>query len=116
MKHRRKIKGGMLVIIGYLLSPLSWWNDIFINIPIAYFMAIAISLIHKGLFLGAFVGAYWFTNILGFVLMHKGAKHLLSKEGKPYSKKGLIQDIIVSLIYTILIISLVSYGIITSPQ
>lgn len=25
----RKLTGGFLVILGYLLSPLSWWNDLY---------------------------------------------------------------------------------------
>jgi hypothetical protein len=36
----RKIKGGILVTLGFLLSPVSWWNDIFVNIPLAYIFAL----------------------------------------------------------------------------
>ena len=32
----QKIKGGILLTVGYLLSPLCWWNDLIINLPIAY--------------------------------------------------------------------------------
>jgi len=58
---RRKIKGGILVILGYILSPLSWWNDLF-----------------KKLFLPAIIIGYWITNIIGFILMHYGVKDVVS--------------------------------------
>ncbi|MFS8793456.1 MULTISPECIES: hypothetical protein [unclassified Synechococcus] len=32
----KKLRGGILLILGFMLSPLSWWNDLFFNLPIAY--------------------------------------------------------------------------------
>ncbi|PZU92219.1 MAG: hypothetical protein DCE90_18695, partial [Pseudanabaena sp.] len=32
----QKIKGGIFLVVGYVLSPLCWWNDLIINLPIAY--------------------------------------------------------------------------------
>ena len=32
----QKTKGVILGIIGYTLLPLSWWDDAFVNIPLAY--------------------------------------------------------------------------------
>ena len=29
----RRVAGGFLGFIGYMLSPLSWWNDLFVNVP-----------------------------------------------------------------------------------
>jgi hypothetical protein len=29
------MRGGILVTIGFLFSPLSWWNDLFVNVPLA---------------------------------------------------------------------------------
>jgi len=115
---RRKIKGGVLATIGYLLSPLSFWNDLFINFPIAYAMAIPFSLISQNFFLPAFVGAYWVTNVVGFILMHKGAQQIISKKGGKahYTKKGLLQDIAISIIYTVIVIVLVLMGIIEPIQ
>lgn len=110
---KRKLKGGILITIGYLLSPLSWWNDIFINIPIAYVFGILLGLISKKLFLPAMVAGYLMTNVLGFVLMHKGARYLKKKEENP--KNELFKDIIISLIYTAVIIILAKTGIIKLP-
>jgi hypothetical protein len=41
---KREIAGGTLALIGYMLSPLSWWNDMFINVPLALAFAWVISL------------------------------------------------------------------------
>jgi len=35
MSWKRKVQGGMLGFIGFMLSPLSWWNDAFVNLPLA---------------------------------------------------------------------------------
>jgi hypothetical protein len=33
---RQQIKSGFAFIIGFLLSPLCWWNDLIFNLPISY--------------------------------------------------------------------------------
>ncbi len=38
---------GIVAVIGYLLSPLSWWNDLFVNVPLAYLFALPFSLLHE---------------------------------------------------------------------
>ena len=42
--------GGFLVVAGFLLSPLSWWNDLVINIPLALGFAWAVSYFWHGAF------------------------------------------------------------------
>ena len=44
MRYKQKITGGIIGTVGYLLSPLSWWNDLYFNIPIAYATAWLVSL------------------------------------------------------------------------
>lgn len=112
MGRKRKISGGFLMMAGYLLSPLSWWNDLYINIPLAYGGALIVSRFYEGAFLAAFVGSYWLTNAAGFALMHKGAGRLLKDRTVPYGKKDLLRDIVLSIGYTILIIVLVKLNII----
>ncbi len=101
-------------IVGYILSPLSWWNDAFVNIPIAYVCGWLASLAHEQAFLPVFVISYWITNIAGFVLLHKGVEMIARKEGKknPYSRREFLKDIALSLGYTALIILLVKLNII----
>ncbi|PIP67999.1 MAG: hypothetical protein CO035_00505 [Candidatus Omnitrophica bacterium CG_4_9_14_0_2_um_filter_42_8] len=110
----KKLYGGILGTIGFLLSPLSWWNDLVINFPIAYISACAVNLIYKGAFLGAFIISYWITNVLGFVLLQKGLEKALKdgREKKKYSWKNFLRDAILSLAYSLLIVMLVKLGII----
>lgn len=114
MSYKRKISGGTLSVVGFLLSPLSWWNNLFINFPIAYAGAWVVSLVYKPAFLGAFIFVYWVTNVVGFILMHKGVKKIIAKDDskQKYLKKELYKDILISILYTILIVVLVKLGII----
>lgn len=96
----KKIWGSFLLTIGYLLSPLSWWNDLFVNVPLAYIFSIPFSFLNEGLFLPSFIFGYLLTNLLGFYMMHKGVNSLRKK----IIKKGeLKKDLIISLIYVLLI-------------
>ena len=35
----KKLRGGFFLVVGYLLSPLCWWNDLIFNLPVAYLFA-----------------------------------------------------------------------------
>ncbi len=109
MSWKNKIKGSVIGIIGFLLSPLSWWNDLVVNIPLAIMIGWIFSLIHKPLFLPAAIFGYWFTNVLGLILLRRGAQTALKEDDapKPFCKKELIKDIIISIAYTGIIIILV---------
>ena len=111
----KKIKGGVLVTIGYLLSPLSWWNDIFINIPLAFGFGFLFGLISKKLFLPMMILGYWITNVLGFIMLHHGLKTMVSKKDDKYARKVLIKDIIISIIYTLIVILLIKIGWLKFP-
>jgi hypothetical protein len=107
MNRKRWWHGGILGLVGFLLSPLSWWNDAFINIPLAIGFGWVISLLYKPAFEPAVVIGYWLTNVLGLVLLHKGVQRIRSDEPpKPYSKKDLVRDLAISLAYTALIVLL----------
>ncbi len=47
----RKARGGLIAMVGYLLSPVSWWNDLFVNIPLAYAFGALVGLVSEDLFL-----------------------------------------------------------------
>ena len=113
MKH--KIKGGILAIIGYILSPVSWWNDLFVNIPLAYIFALPFGFFSKKLFLPAMILGYWITNVIGFMMMHYGVKDVFSKEKKKYTRKELVKDIIISIIYTSIVVIFVLMGWLKFP-
>jgi hypothetical protein len=107
MAWRRKVTGGIVSFIGFMLSPLSWWNDAFVNLPLALAFAWAVSLFYRPAFGPAVIIGYWLTNVLGLVLMHKGAKQVLSNESSnPYSRSDFLRDLLISLLYTGLILVL----------
>src|SRR3974390_863363 len=99
MTFKRKISGGVLTFIGYMLSPLSWWNDLFVNVPLALVFAWTISFFYKPAFVASLIVGYWLTNVLGFVLMQKGGEKMFTKEDKPYSRRALFRDVGISLLY-----------------
>lgn len=111
MTWRRRTWGGALVFIGFLLSPLSWWNDLLVNVPLAVGFAWLVSLVYEPAFTVAAVVGYWLTNVLGFVLMHKGARHAMTGEKPPWSWKEVRKDVLISLAYTLLILLLVKLGV-----
>ena len=102
----------MLAVTGYILSPLSWWNDLVVNIPLAYVMSWPFSQLNENLFLPAFIVAYWLTNISGLWLLFFAARDL---QHKPVTRKTLRYSILASVLYTLLIVALVYAGWIESP-
>src|SRR5437899_294656 len=111
MPWKRKVTGGVLALVGFMLSPLSWWNDLFVNVPLALAFAWLISLIYKPAFEISLIAGYWLTNVLGLFLLHKGGQQLLTGKDRPYSRRDLFRDIGVSLLYTALIVALLKFGV-----
>lgn len=111
MSWKRKVGGGILGIVGFMLSPLSWWNDLFVNVPLALAFAWLVSLLCRPAFEASLIVGYWLTNVLGFVLMHKGASWLRSPEEKAETKRELVKDLWISLAYTALIVVLIKLGV-----
>src|SRR6266478_7847253 len=111
MAWKRKVSGGILAMVGFMLSPLSWWNDLFVNVPLALAFAWVVSLFYRPAFEVCLIVGYWLTNVLGFVLMHKGAQRMLTEKERKYSRRDLMRDIGISLLYTALIVALLKLGI-----
>lgn len=100
---------------GYLLSPLSWWNDPIINLPLAYAFAFPFGLLSRSFFLPAMIIGYWLTNVAGFLILHHGIKNLVwGKKNNPM-KKELWKDATVSLLYTLIILLLAATGWLRFP-
>lgn len=116
MAWKRRVMGSFVAFIGYMLSPLSWWNDLFVNVPLAVAFAWVVSLFYKPAFTDSLVLGYWLTNVLGFILLHKGAQQALAKEVRKYSRRDLFRDIAISLAYTAVILLLVRVGVLKPIQ
>lgn len=112
----RKEKGGIRAFIGYVLSPVSWWNDLVVNIPLAYVFALPFAFVSRSLFLPAMIVGYWITNVVGFLLLHHGAEDIVADEdAKRQRRKQILQDFALSVLYTALVVALVHYGYIRFP-
>ena len=92
---------GTTAIIGYLLSPASWWNDAVVNIPLALALAGALNTL-TGLSLDMlFVAAYWATNLLGIILMFLGAEG--AGRGR-LSRRSLLLGLAAATVYTMAVV------------
>jgi hypothetical protein len=113
---KRKVAGGVLALIGFLLSPLSWWNDLFVNVPLALAFAWLTSALcgrdsRSGVFQVSLILGYWLTNVLGLVLMHHGARTLVTEKKERFSRRELVKNIGVSLAYTAVVLLLIKAGV-----
>jgi hypothetical protein len=109
-------RGGCLALVGFLLSPLSWWNDIFVNFPIAYAIAMLFGIIDTRLFQPVFILAYWGTNVVGFILLQKGAKLVLNPDDyRRGFQEGWHSTLKWGTIYTLLVVVLILTGVLEFP-
>src|SRR4028119_1007348 len=112
----KKLRGGFLLVIGFLLSPLSFWNDLFFNLPIAYGFGYACSLLNPNLLLPCSIVGYWLSNIVGILLMQVGAVDVFQGQPKERNlKKELLTGLVSSTIYTIVILALIQFKILDTP-
>lgn len=113
----KKLRGGFFLVLGYLLSPLCWWNDLLFNLPIAYFFGYACSLLSPKLLVPCSIIGYWLSNIIGILLMQFGSQDIFQKEPKERNlKKELLSGFITSTIYTLVIVALLQLKIIDTPD
>lgn len=98
-----------IFFIGWILSPLTFWNDAFVNIPISYLSAwIAIKFI-KADFLFLVLIFYWLSNIFGILMMIFSGKSILQDKIKRLH--ALLSLLITVAIYSAIIIILHRIGI-----
>lgn len=112
----RKLPFVVLVALGWLLSPLCWWNDLLINLPIAFGIARVVSLFNPAWLLPGLVGGYWLSNVAGVLLMQNGAIALLPQDRKPKRVQELLWCVFTSSLYTLAILLAVKLGWLGLPQ
>jgi hypothetical protein len=112
----KKMRGGFLIGIGYMLSPLSWWNDLFFNLPIALVFAYAISWLKPDWFLPGMIVGYWLSNVLGIMMMQFGAIDMFLTEDKRNMKRDVLIGLSTSTLYTLIVSALVYFHILQVPD
>jgi hypothetical protein len=113
----QKLRGGFFLVIGYLLSPLCWWNDLVFNLPIAYVFGYVCSLFSPKLLMPSVIIGYWLSNIIGILLMQAGAIDMLQKQNQERNlKKELLTGLVSSTAYTFLIVVLIQFKVIDTPS
>ena len=110
---RHKFGDYLLVTIGFILSPLSWWNDAVINVPLAYLFSLPFTFFFEPMFLPSFLTGYWLSNLLGFLMMHWGGENLLHRKHTSFSVK---HSLFISLLYSVVMIIFVLLGWIPPPS
>lgn len=112
----RRLWGSALVVIGYLLSPLCWWNDLVINLPLALGFGYLFSRPFPDALVPLTGLGYWLTNVIGFVLMQQGAVTALQKAGQGSSRQSLRNGLVTSTVYTVAIVALIQLHILEMPD
>jgi hypothetical protein len=112
----KKLRSGTLISIGYMLSPLSWWNDLFFNLPIALVLGYSATWINPNWFLSGTIVGYWISNVLGIVMMQFGAMDMFMTEDKRNLKRDLLIGLGGSTLYTVIVFALVYLDILKVPD
>ena len=111
----KNLRGGVLMSLGYMLSPLSWWNDLFFNLPIALVFGYGMSWFNPHWFISGTVIGYWLSNVVGMVMMQFGAVALFLPDNG-----NLLRDTLMGLggatLYTIVVAALVYFHWLDIPE
>ncbi len=113
----KKLRGGLLLAIGYLLSPLCWWNDLFFNLPIAYAFGYICSWLSPDLLFPCSIVGYWLSNIAGILLMQFGAVDVFTDKPKENNlKKELLTGLVSSTAFTVVVVALIHFKVLDTPD
>lgn len=112
----KKLIGGFLVVIGFLLSPLCWWNDLFFNLPIAYSFGYVCNLFSPNLLVPCSIIGYWLSNIVGILMMQVGSVDVFQGQPKDRNlKKELLTGLVSSTVFTLIVMALMHFKILDAP-
>jgi hypothetical protein len=106
-----RVKWTVIAVFGYVLSPLSWWNDLYVNLPISYAIANLAHRVNPRLFLPGFLVTYWLTNAAGLFLLHIGASGALGRKLPPLNKTTVVKWAVIALVYAVVVVVLYRFGI-----
>lgn len=96
--------------VGWILSPFTFWNDSFVNIPISYICANIVIRHFRVDFLLTVLAFYWVTNALGILIMYLSGKGLMGKRRGHHIKES-VKLALAIILYTVVLIILNRMGI-----
>ena len=106
----------LLLAVGWLLSPLCWWNDLVINLPLAYGLGVVVKQWKPEWFTGGLIAGYWLSNVVGIVLMQTSALDVFQDPEQPRRwRRDLLWGLVTSTVYTAVVFLLVHLGWIHTP-
>lgn len=112
----KKVWGGLLFAVGWLLSPLCWWNDLLINLPVAYGFGYLCHWIAADWLLPGTIVGYWLSNLVGILLMQVGAIAVFQTPKQERNlKQELFFGVISSSLFTVGILLLIHFQILSLP-
>lgn len=123
-----RLRAVVLIGVGWLLSPLCWWNDLVINLPLAYGFARLVQHWRPDAFAAGLVVGYWLSNVVGILLMQSGALQILTDDEDTVAegeiaaapprnagRRELLMGLATSSLYTLAVVLLVKLGILEGP-
>ena len=112
----KKLWGGLLFAVGWLLSPLCWWNDLLINLPVAYGFGYLCHWIAADWLLPGTIVGYWLSNLVGILLMQVGAIAVFQTSTQERNlKRELFVGVVSSSIFTVGILLLIHFQLLELP-
>jgi hypothetical protein len=112
-----RLRALVLLAVGWLLSPFCWWNDLVINLPLAWGLGRLLQIWNPSLFTPGLVIGYWISNVAGILLMQASALEVLRPAAAPRnSRRELLIGLVTSTAWTALIVLLVKLGIVPTPM
>ena len=98
--HSRGLMG-VAAIVGFILSPLSWWNDAIVNMPLSLVMGTLLnSILGVPLGLGVAV-SYLASNVVGMILLVVGGYGAV--KGR-VGLKDLALGVLLAVAYTVAVL------------
>lgn len=101
--------------LGWMLSPLCWWNDLIFNLPVAYGFGYLVRFCVPEWFLPATVVGYWLSNVIGILMMQFGATDVLFENRERNLKKDLLMGVGTSTLYTLAVVALLYFHVLEMP-
>lgn len=94
-----RLAWGLVALLGYILSPLSPWNDMVVNVPIALAAAKALKMVAGVNELLGFQIGYAASNMAGLLLLAHGVAGLGA--GTRLTGRRLLASLALSTLYSI---------------